>query len=214
MTIQSSREFAALARTAKVGNDGHRVGPSPVNAVIHYDIGALIFSQGDRAGNIFTVTSGAVRLSHLLADGRRQVLAFCMPGEVFGFAQDGIYSFFAEAIEDCSVVAHSPQEVRAADNLNAALSSLFSAQSHMLVLGRQCAAERLASFLLDMAKRQRGRRCVELSMSRADIADYLGLTVETVSRGLGKLQKDGVILLHSARCIEIREPQVLRDMVE
>lgn len=214
MTIQSNREFAALARIAKVGNDKSRFATSPVNPVASYAAGERIFGQGDHAGKIFTVKRGVVRLYHLFADGRRQILAFCMPGEVFGFAAQGTYEFFAEAIEDSSVAVHDAQDSLSEVWLNALKAHLLSAQGQQLVLGRQYAGERLASFLLDMASRQKGRSYVELSMTRADIADYLGLTIETVSRGLSRLKKDGLIRLHGARCIEIAEPGALQEMIE
>ncbi|PWE48102.1 transcriptional regulator [Thioclava sp. NG1] len=214
MTIQSNREFAALARIAKVGDHKSTFATSPADPVTHYAAGDLIFGQGDHAGKIFTVKGGMVRLYHLFADGRRQILAFCMPGEVFGFAAHGTYEFFAEAIEDSSVAVHDEQNSLTEVWLSALKAHLLAAQSQQLVLGRQYACERLVSFLLDMSSRQRGQKYVELSMTRSDIADYLGLTLETVSRGLSRLKKDGLIRLHSARCIEISAPAALQEMIE
>jgi CRP/FNR family transcriptional regulator, nitrogen fixation regulation protein len=214
MTIQSSREFAALARVTPVGIGRQRVAPRSANPVVNYVAGERIFEQGERAGKIFMVKSGVVRFYHLLADGRRQISAFYMPGEVFGFAQKDTHEFFAEAVEDTSVSVHDAQEALTEESVEAVLASLFSAQRHLFVLGRQLAGERLASFLIDLDKRQGGLLRVELSMTRSDIADYLGLTVETVSRGLSRLAKGGLIRLHSARSIEITKPQVLLDMVE
>jgi CRP/FNR family nitrogen fixation transcriptional regulator len=94
-----------------------------------------------------------------------------------------------------------------------ALKGLVRAQEHLLVLGRQNALERVAAFLADMAERQGGLRQVELPMSRNDIADYLGLTIETVSRVFTRLKHDGVIRLPSLRSVEIVKRQALHDLL-
>ena len=96
--------------------------------------------------------------------------------------------------------------------LPVALKGLVRAQEHLLVLGRQNAIERIAAFLADMAERQGGLRQIELPMSRADIGDYLGLTIETVSRGFTKLKQQGVIRLPSLRSVEIAKWQTLHDL--
>ena len=212
MSIQSSREFAALGQVIRYGTGRVQNARRPLQPVFSFGPGELIFEQGEQAGKLFTVESGIVRLCHLLADGRRQISAFHMPGEVFGFTPFGVHEFFAEAIENTSVSVCRMGDVAATEYVEAALSGLFSAQKHLLVLGRQLAGERLASFLIDMDERQGKRHNVHLAMTRCDIADYLGLTVETVSRTLTKLVNDGLIRLHGARNIEILKPEALLEI--
>lgn len=214
MSIHSSREFVALVPIGHNDAVARSGMPRAISQTARYAKDQHIFDQGERAGKIFRVQSGSVRLYHLLADGRRQISAFCLPGEVFGFAQQGTHELYAEAIEDTALEAQSLQETLTEENLHAVLANFFSAQTHLLVLGRQLACERLASFLLDMNRRLGAGNRVKLAMSRNDIADYLGLTVETVSRGLSRLQKDGLIRLHDARSIEMMKPHALVGMVE
>jgi CRP/FNR family nitrogen fixation transcriptional regulator len=181
-----------------------------------FSAGAEIYAQGEKARCLYQVEFGAVRVYRLLADGRRQIAAFHMAGEVFGFETDGTHHFFAEAIGATGIrilhLSNAGDVSRAI--LPLALESLVRAQEHLLVLGRQHAPERVAAFLLDMAVRQGGLSRFELPMSRMDIADYLGLTIETVSRVFTKLKEKGVIRLVSLRCVEIVKWQALREMSE
>ncbi|TIP02293.1 MAG: transcriptional regulator, partial [Mesorhizobium sp.] len=120
----------------------------------------------------------------LLADGRRQISAFHLAGETFGFEAGSTHRFFAEAINGTGVrVFRTPAGTDTSRQLlPLALKSLTRAQEHLLVLGRQNAIERVAAFLVEMSERQGELTQVELPMSRIDIGDYLGLTIETVSR--------------------------------
>jgi CRP/FNR family nitrogen fixation transcriptional regulator len=176
--------------------------------------GTEIYAQGGKSGNLYKIEFGAVRIYRLLADGRRQISAFHLAGEIFGFEADTTHHFFAEAI--CAtrirVLRLFSQSNLAGEILPVALQSLVRAQEHLLVLGRQNAVERVAAFLVDMSERQGGLRQIELPMSRADIGDYLGLTIETVSRVFSKFRQKGVIRLRSLRCVEIVKWQVLQDM--
>lgn len=174
--------------------------------------GAEIYAQGETCNCLYRVEFGAVRIYRLLADGRRQISAFHLAGETFGFEAGDTHHFFAEAIVATGIrmLRTSPG---AADLLPMALKSLVRAQEHLLVLGRQNALERVSAFLADMAERQGGLRQVELPMSRNDIADYLGLTIETVSRIFTRLKQEGVIRLPSLRRVEIVKLQVLHDLL-
>ena len=176
--------------------------------------GEEIFAQGERSGDLYKVEFGAVRVYRLLADGRRQIVAFHLSGEVFGFEADTTHRFFAEAI--CAtavrVMRAAPAVEAQGDLLSMALESLGRAHEHLLLLGCQSAVERIAAFLVDMTERQGGLKHVELPMSRADIGDYLGLTVETVSRVFSRLKQQGVIKLPGLRSVEIVRWQALRDM--
>lgn len=197
-------------------------GASPVLDAAHlqpvsfFPAGTEIYAQGEKAGPLYQVEFGAVRVYRLLADGRRQISAFHMAGETFGFEADTTHHFFAEAINAtgirvCKVVSAADMSRQL---LPLALKGLVRAQEHLLVLGRQNAIERVAAFLVDMAERQGGLRQVELPMSRMDIGDYLGLTIETVSRVFTRLKDKGVIRLLGLRSLEILKQDVLLDMGE
>jgi CRP/FNR family nitrogen fixation transcriptional regulator len=207
-------EFAASAGV--VGQIHGLRSATPAQPVTCYPAGAEIYAQGDKACALYQVEFGAVRVYRLLSDGRRQISAFHMAGEVFGFEADGTHHFFAEAIGATGVrtLRLAANEGMSDKLLPLALQSLVRAQEHLLVLGRQHAVERVAAFLLDMAERQGGLDQFELPMSRMDIADYLGLTIETVSRVFTKLKEKGVIKLPSLRSVEVLKWQALRDLSE
>lgn len=183
-------------------------------APVFLTAGTEIYAQGERCSGLYRIEFGAVRVYRLLSDGRRQISSFHLAGETFGFEADSVHHFFAEAI--CATGLHvihaSPANNLSSELLPLALKGLVRAQEHLLVLGRQNAVERIAAFLADMAERQGGLKQVDLPMSRADIGDYLGLTIETVSRVFSKLKQKGVIRLPSLRCVEIAKWQVLQDL--
>lgn len=178
--------------------------------------GAEIYAQGEKSGSLYQVEFGSVRIYRLLADGRRQISAFHLTGEIFGFEADDTHHFFAEAICATGIRSFrlSARTDISRELLPLALRSLVRAQEHLLVLGRQNATERVAAFLVDMAERQGGLNQIELPMSRQDIGDYLGLTIETVSRIFSKLKVTGIIELPSLRSIEVKKWDVLRTMSE
>lgn len=179
---------------------------------VFFSAGSEVYAQGERCKGLYKIEFGAVRVYRLLSDGRRQISSFHLAGETFGFEADSVHHFFAEAICATGVhVMHSANNL-SSELLPLALKSLVRAQEHLLVLGRQNAIERIAAFLSDMAERQGGLKQVDLPMSRADIGDYLGLTIETVSRVFSRLKQKGVIRLPSLRCVEIAKWQVLQDM--
>jgi CRP/FNR family transcriptional regulator, nitrogen fixation regulation protein len=181
-----------------------------------------IFGEGDLADFLFEVVSGAVRTYKLLSDGRRQIDAFHFPGDIFGIEMGGEHRFSAEAIQEVTVRAIRRRSLDALargepelpSRLFAAMAlSLERAQNHMLLLGRKSAREKIASFLLGLADRNSGAKTLELPMSRADIADHLGLTIETVSRTLTQLQREKLIELPSSRrVIVLRNMAALRQL--
>jgi CRP/FNR family nitrogen fixation transcriptional regulator len=189
-------------------------GPTHPQQTSFFAPGQEIYAQGEKAGSIYQVEFGAVRVYRLLADGRRQISAFYLPGEVFGLEADASHHFFAEAIIGTSIRMFSI--LGSADIsqklLTLTLRSLTRAQEHLLVLGRQTAAERVAAFLLDLAERQGGIEQVDLPMSRMDIGDYLGLTIETVSRVFTRLKEKGIIGLPTLRSAEIKKWKALQAM--
>jgi CRP/FNR family nitrogen fixation transcriptional regulator len=183
-------------------------------AVTFYPENAIIYAQGDEAGPLYLVEFGVVRVCRLTADGRRQVHAFHFAGEVFGFEAGGEHEFYAESVNGAGVRSLRPLANAAlAPNLLAvALTSLVRAQQHQLVLGRRSATEKLAGFILDMAERQDADSLVVLPMQRNDVADYLGLTFETVSRALRALKDAGVIRVPTVHQIEVLNPAALEEL--
>ena len=190
-----------------------------MGARIAYTRNAEIYGEDEPADFVYRVVSGAVRTSKLLSDGRRQISAFHTAGELFGLEAGSVHRFAAEAVVDSTVQVIRRSTVLAMASRDAALGGqlwastardLDRANEHMLLLGRKSAIEKLAAFLLDMSKRGPDGDVVELPMSRYDIADYLGLTIETVSRTLTQLEKNAAIELPSSRRIVLRNAGALR----
>lgn len=182
--------------------------------VATYKAGREVYAEGDSIDKCYKVDTGAVRVYRLLSDGRRQVVSFHLPGEIFGFEAGSNHCFFAEAITETTLAVFGRRHMqeRSRDLLALALAGMARAQQHLLVIGRQCAVERIAAFLIDLCERQGGCRQLRLPMSRQDIADYLGLTIETVSRVVTKLKARSVISLKDARTIDIVRPDALRSL--
>lgn len=168
----------------------------------NYKKGAEIFGEKEPADYIYQVVSGAVRSYKLLSDGRRQIGSFHLVGDIFGLEIGTEYRFTAEAIVDTTVrlmkrrslelVAES--DVKVARNLlSMTTNNLRHAEDHMLLLGRKTSLERVAAFLIEMDRRSTAAGILALPMCRRDIADYLGLTLETVSRALSRLHGLGVL---------------------
>jgi CRP-like cAMP-binding protein len=167
-----------------------------------------IYGEDEPAEFLYQVTRGAVRTYKLLNDGRRQIGGFYLPGDVFGLELGDKHRFTGEAVTDAhvQVVKRSALTALAARNVDISRElwamtarELEHVQDLMLTLGRKTAQERVAAFLLEMAGRGRVENAVDLPMSRQDIADYLGLTIETVSRTLTQLQGAAAIALQSSR---------------
>jgi CRP/FNR family nitrogen fixation transcriptional regulator len=167
-----------------------------------YQKGTEIYGESEPADYIYQVVDGSVRSYKLLCDGRRQIGAFHLAGDIFGLENGKTHRFTAEAIVDTTVrlmkrrslehVAESDVMV-ARDLLNMTTSNLQHAENHMLLLGRKTSLERVAAFLLEMDNRLTAAGVMALPMSRRDIADYLGLTIETVSRALSHLHGKGIL---------------------
>ena len=167
-----------------------------------YSRGAEIFGESEPAEYVYQVVDGAVRSYKLLCDGRRQIGAFHLVGDIFGLENGAVHRFTAEAIVDTTVLLAkriSLEHVAATDALVAhalltmTTSNLQHAEDHMLLLGRKTSLERVAAFLLEMDRRLTAAGVMALPMSRRDIADYLGLTLETVSRALSCLHEKGIL---------------------
>ncbi len=176
-----------------------------------------IYGEGEPAEYLYAVQSGCVRTSKILNDGRRQIGAFYLPGDVFGFEAGDEHSFSAEALAPTVVrlIKCSVFKARAARNaellnqmIKLTATELQRAQAHILLLIKS-AQERVAGFLLEMADRANDVTEIELPMSRQDIADYLGLTIETVSRTLTYLENSNSIELPTSRHIVLRDRAAL-----
>lgn len=195
-------------------------GALTVNVPGLYAPNTEIYAQGEASGSLYQVVSGAVRACRLLSDGRRQISAFYLPGDVFGLEGDDHHHLSAEAVVRSRVRTVrlgrftdliARHDAAAIELWQVAISSLMRTQDHLLLLGRRNALERVAAFLLEMADRQ-GASTVDLPMTRLDIADYLGLTLETVSRMFAQLKDSGVIALPSARCVQLLDRLLLETM--
>jgi CRP/FNR family transcriptional regulator, nitrogen fixation regulation protein len=179
-----------------------------------------IYGEDEPADYLYKVVSGAVRTYRVLNDGRRQIGAFLLPGDMFGLEAGAAHASSAEAIADSVVLVikrsavatlaeRDPEVARQMWTLTA--QELGRVQNHMLLLIRS-AQERIAAFLLEMAERAPGADCVELPMSRQDIADYLGLTIETVSRTLTQLEAEATIALPTSRRVVLRNRSALKQL--
>jgi CRP/FNR family nitrogen fixation transcriptional regulator len=167
-----------------------------------YKKGAEIFGEKEPADYVYQVASGAVRSYKLLSDGRRQIGAFHLVGDIFGLEIGTEHRFTAEAIVNTTVrllkrrslelVAENDAKV-ARNLLSMTTTNLRHAEDHMLLLGRKTSLERVAAFLIEMDRRSTAAGVLALPMCRRDIADYLGLTLETVSRALSRLHDDGIL---------------------
>ena|SRR6185437_14991494 len=189
--------------------------------------GATFIDEGEPATAFFNITRGTAKLYKLLPDGRRQITGFVTVGHFLGLAVSDSYAFSAEAVTDVRYCRFSRGRLRTLLDdfplmekrlLEVASNELVAAQEQMLLLGRKTARERLASFLMMQSRqgvacnRPRGR--FPLPMTRSDIADYLGLTIETVSRTLTKLRKEGLIDIPGAAEIMIRNHPALHNLAE
>ena len=181
-----------------------------------------IHGQGDRAASCYRILSGCVRIVKLMEDGRRQIGEFLMAGDLLGFDALETHDFAAEAVSDVVLRRYPRRMVDALAENNIGLArrlrdltavSLRTAHTRLMLLGRKTASERIATFLLEMAERlpQARARVLDLPMSRTDMADHLGLTIETVCRILAHLRRDGTIGIERGR-IEIRNSVSLQQM--
>lgn len=185
--------------------------------------GSELFAEGDDADSLYQVRSGVLRLCKLLPDGRRQIEQFALPGDLLGFEAGTQHTATAEAVGDCVIVRYRRSRVegiatsdpRLARNiLGLAIKQLSDAQRRLVLLGRNTAMERLAHFILEMMERTDAAKCVEIPMSRTDIADYLGLTTETVSRLFTVLRQDGIVALPNASRLIVQDLSALEALAD
>jgi CRP-like cAMP-binding protein len=182
---------------------------------------AEIYGEREPADCLYKVLSGTVRTSRVLIDGRRQIGDFYLPGDMFGLESGEEHAFSAEAVIDAKVLVidrHVVVTLAACDRDVACQlwvmmgRELRRAHDHVLLLVKT-AHERVAGFLLEMADRIQSSDEVELPMSRRDVADYLGLTIETVSRMLTQLESASAITLLTNKRIVLRNRSILKQLV-
>ena len=188
--------------------------------------GKHLYLEGDTADRIYEVASGVLRLTRIMEDGRRQVIAFGYPGDTVGFPSYGRYHTDCDALVPTTLVVHqrkfleSPYGDPALHQrlLRAALREISAMQDHFLMLGRKSSIEKLASFLLVLTARVGeplgGFDQVTLPMTRADIADFLGLTTETVSRTFTQLRKSEIIAIDHVNTVIVLKPIALRSIAQ
>ena len=188
-----------------------------MGAVMSFPRNSEIFGENEPAHYVYRVISGSVRTHKILSDGRRQVGGFYLPGDVFGLEFADEHTFSAEAVADAKVMVVKRGAIAAIASRDPAIGrALFAltgrelrrAQDRVLLLVKS-AQERVASFLLEMAERAAAGNTIELPMSRQDIADYLGLTIETVSRTLTGLENAATIEVPASRRIVLRNRSAL-----
>jgi len=197
-----------------------------------YSKGTEIFGETEPADYIYQVIEGAVRTHKLLSDGRRQIGAFHLPGDIFGLENGDFHRFTAEAIVDTTVRLVKRQSLERATKTEPAMvrslltmttANLQHVENHILLLGRNTARERVAAFLIEMNGRLKSAGVIALPMNRRDIADYLGLAFETVSRMFRAFERNGylrflidprqrqIVILNAAGLTKLDAPRKRKD---
>lgn len=188
--------------------------------------GNYLFREGDPVSRLYRVTSGVFRLTRLTECGRRQVIAFAFPGDILGFPCEGHTHSDCDALTNAQVSSFSAKNLDDAKThpelhqalLDAALREISEMQDHFMMLAKKSAIERVATFLSSLAVRigePLGEQTIfKIVMPRADIADYIGLTTETVCRSLTQLRKCGVIKIDNIQSVVVLKPQALHALAE
>jgi CRP/FNR family transcriptional regulator len=195
---------------------------------VQIDSNFTVFREGDPATHLYTLTSGVVKLYKLLSDGRRQITAFLFPGDFFGLVNGNAYAYTAETMAPVTLCRFPRRKLEVLCEelpllerklLVTAMHDLAQAHEQMLLLGRKTAREKVASFLVMLWRRLAAKDggatgVMLLPMSRSDIADFLGLTIETVSRTLTAFKREGLIALPDASHVSIRWGEALNRIAE
>jgi CRP/FNR family transcriptional regulator len=187
--------------------------------------GQTILCEGDPADRCFEVVRGVARAYRVLPDGRRQIVDFLFPGEILGFGLEGTYEYSADAVTEASVQGFGraavdqlnvEQPALAARLRDSIYRELRAAQDHIVLLGRKTASERVASFFLALARKSgttdHDAGMIWVPMSQCDIADYLGLTTETVNRVMSQLRESGTISAPSRGLVHVNQPRDLEEI--
>lgn len=185
----------------------------------------MIFGERDAATHIYSVAAGCVRLCRHVPDGRRHISDFMFPGDIFGFGEYQGYPFAAEAVNRVTVIAFPRPAFERLGEGDPSLRTdlmvhysmlLMRAQQHLFTASCQSARERMASFVQHMSQEEQlvfGNR-IDIPMSRQEIADYLGLTIETICRVLAAMRNDGILEIPNAHQLVVKRPDILRAIAE
>lgn len=207
------REYRSVRPVAQDRYGKLAISFEAIGCTLNFLRNSEIYGEGEAMRSFYKVVSGAVRTYKLLGDGRRQISGFHLPGDIFGLGTGAKYQFSAEAVTAATVIAvdrstltkFAARDSELANELWALTAEeLDRLRGLMTTLGRKNAHERLATFLLEMAERMGANGAFDLPMSRQDIADYLGLTIETVSRTFTQLEAESVIELPSCRRVMLK----------
>jgi CRP/FNR family transcriptional regulator, nitrogen fixation regulation protein len=219
--------FATRARTPWPVIEGGRSGETAdpmatalqtLGTTLKFKRNTAIFNQGEPARHVYKVISGAIRTCRVLMDGRRQIADFYLAGDFFGLDWQSEHGFTAEAVADAVVVSYPRAQLENVAETNTAVQKLLmsllckgltATQNHVVMLGRQTAQERLAWFLLRSMERADDETTVELPMGRLDIADYLGLTIETVSRVISDFKRRQYIAVSGSHQVTLKNLDAL-----
>ena len=210
-TIAQSGQLDALIALQRIGTR------------LSYARNDEIYAEGDAADCWYKVVSGTVRVCKLLADGRRHIAAFCFSGDCFGIDDINERPYSAEAVDNVIAMRYRRNATEQLIDHSVALARLLrdtmlrdlaNAHGRTLLLGRMTAPERVAVFLLEMFERRDCTKILDLPMSRNDIADYLGLTIETVCRVLSSFKRQGVIAIPNPHRIELCDRDALDAVAE
>jgi CRP-like cAMP-binding protein len=196
-----------------------------IGTVMHVARNRTIFNEGDRAEHAYRLVSGVVRLCKHMADGRRQIVQFLFPGDFFSFMELQGHQLSAEAVSDVVMTCYFQRQIAQLGKdmpevrehfLNLLWQRLLRMQDHLIMLGRQTASERVATFLVLLAERigTSKDKALEVAMSRQDMADYLGLTIETVCRILSKLKRRKIIDVLDLHTLVLRNVSALHAIAE
>jgi CRP/FNR family transcriptional regulator len=198
-----------------------------IGITVAFEPGQTIVVEGDPITHYFRILAGTVRLYNAIADGRRQVIDFLGEGECFGLTGLERHAYSVEAIGRVTMVRYPRQQVEAAMQANPMLArrlfelacaELRQAQRQMLLLGRKSAEEKIASFLVMLAEHADGddeaANVINIPMSRQDMADYLGLTIETVSRTISRFKHRGLIALAGRQHVAVCAPDRLKALAD
>lgn len=221
LQTRSQARPCRLTPLASLARAGSPHGTASHTAASHITVaqGETVFEEGAPAEYVYKIESGSVRLVKLIADGHRQICDFLLPGDLLGFSSRAVHDFSAEAIQDCVLVRYRRRDLErlmkadpefACELQALTAQGLSGAYAHMVRLCHRSARDRLSWFLLGMAEKS-DSEWIDLPMSRLDVADYLGLAHETVSRAFTQLKKSGAIVEPTLNRIRIVNRAALED---
>ncbi|MDE3775601.1 Crp/Fnr family transcriptional regulator [Sinorhizobium meliloti] len=222
VSMQDARTRATCSQAFPVADLSSLFARQPVE---RFAPAQAVFWEGDEATHIFEVTVGMLRALRLLGDGRRIIVGFLRPGDLLGVSLKERYLYTVEAVSSVELRRFPRRrfedEVARHSNLQQQLFSrlrdeMTAAQDQAVLLSRRSAEEKLANFFLLMGRNQNCKQTsiVDLPMTRLDIADYLGMTIETVSRTITKLANSGVIATPERRSVTVLKMETLRSLAD